>query len=66
MTGELTIPELSLVVLIAAIRTYGGLSQALALPLLRRGAGGHAADDRSHDSGHGTPVGIPPPPVIIH
>lgn len=43
-----------LVVLIAAIRTYGGLPQALALPLLRRGAGGH-----------GTPEGIPPPPVII-
>ncbi len=43
-----------LVVLIEALRTYGDLAHALALPMLRGRAGGH-----------GTPAGIPPPPVLI-
>ncbi|MGH2391856.1 MAG: cbb3-type cytochrome c oxidase subunit I [Chloroflexota bacterium] len=43
-----------LVVLIEAIRTYGGLSRALALPMLWR-----------KGDGHGTPEGMPPPPVLI-
>jgi len=43
-----------LVILIEAVRTYGGLSQALALPMLWR-----------KGDGHGTPEGIPPPPVLI-
>ncbi|HEY8284874.1 MAG TPA: cbb3-type cytochrome c oxidase subunit I, partial [Chloroflexota bacterium] len=43
-----------LVVLIEALRTYGGLANALALPVLRQRAGGH-----------GTPPGMPAPPVLI-
>lgn len=42
------------VVLIESIRTYGSLSRALALPMLWH---------KGH--GHGTPEGIPPPPVLI-
>jgi len=54
-----------LVILIEAIRTYGGLGRALALPVLRQGSGGHHTGATIKPDGQGTPDRIPPPAVLI-